>query len=205
MHHISSTRKEERRAICSAGVFLKTIEDFHLLISKDVKGSTISIGREMKKMKISNHLTVRTLSSGTAKAVTQGTEDATKWNECLAPGAFAMIHRYFFDSNLRSELGLPNSSSWGRLWSNICIVGNFFMSLKQIQIGHGLQVINEQHYLRMSWADECVPMMSDFTRGWYNDIKDKITPDRHFLYASPGMLMGMLNAGSTTLGLIAQK
>lgn len=135
-------------------MFLKVIEDLHLLISSDVKGSTISIGGEMKKMKIANHLTVRSLAGGTAPFVTQGTEDATKWNERLAPGAFASMHKYLFDSELRADLGLPCPSSWGKLWSSLAITGNFFMSMKEIQIGAGLQVRNETHYSRMKWIDE---------------------------------------------------
>lgn len=126
--------KKDRRAIWSAGMFLrmflKVIEDLHLLISSDVKGSTISICGDLKKMKIANHLTVRSLAGGTAPFVTQGTEDATKWNECLAPGAFAMMHRYLFDSVTRTSLGLPSPSSWDKLWSSIVVVGNLFMSMK---------------------------------------------------------------------------
>lgn len=194
--------KKDRRAICSAGMFLrmflKVIEDLHLLISSDVKGSTISIGGEMKKMKIDNHLTVRSLAGDTAPFVTQGTEDATKWNECLAPGAFAMMHRYLFDSDTRTSLGLPCPSSWGKLWSSLTVVGNFFMSMKEIQIGAGLQVRNDTHYSRLNWIDKHIPMMSAETKEWYEEIKDKITEDRKYFKASPGMLMGMLNAGSTT-------
>lgn len=200
--------KKDRRAIWSAGMFLrmflKVIEDLHLLISSDVKGSTISISGDIKKMKIANHLTVRSLAGGTAPFVTQGTEDATKWNECLAPCDFATMHRYLFDSVTRTSLGLPSPSSWGKLWSSIAVVGNFFMSMKEIQIGSGLQVRNETHYSRMKWIDEHIPMMSKETREWYEEIKDKITNDRKYFRASPGMLMGMLNAGSTTLGLITQ-
>lgn len=157
-----------RRAICSAGMFLrmflKVIEDLHLLISTDDKGSTISIGGELKKMKIANHLTVRSLAGGKAPFVTQGTEDATKWNECLAPGTFAMMHRYLVDSETRTSLGLPSPSSWGKLWSSLAVVGNFFMSLKEIQIGSGLQVRNDTHSSRMKWIDEHIPKMSNETR-----------------------------------------
>lgn len=35
-------------------------------------------------------------------------------------------------------------------------------------------------------------------------MSDKITKDREYFKASPDMLMGILNAGSTTLGLITQ-
>lgn len=115
-----------------------------------------------------------------------------------------MMHRYLFDAETRTNLGLPCPSSWGKLWSSIAVVGNFFMSLKEIQIGSGLQVRNGTHYSRMRWIDEHIPMMSEETKEWYLDIKDKITEDRRYFKASPGMLMGMLNAGSTTLGLITQ-
>lgn len=195
--------KKDRLAICSAGMFLrmflKVIEDLHLLISTDDKGSTISIGGELKKMKIANHLTVGSLAGGgTAPFVTQGTEDATKWNECLPPGAFTMMHRYLVDSETRTSLGLPSPSSWGKLWSSLAVGGNFFMSLKEIQIGSGLQVRNDTHYSRMKWIDEHIPMMSNETREWYEEIKDIITDDRKYFRASPGVLMGMLNADSTT-------
>lgn len=61
-------------------MFLKIIEDFHLKIAEEVKGSAISIGGELKKMKITNHLSIKNLEDTTAMASTQGTEDATKWN-----------------------------------------------------------------------------------------------------------------------------
>lgn len=65
-------------------------------------------------------------------------------------------------------------------------------------------VVDDKHYSKLIWTNDCVPKMSQFTREWYLDVQNKITPDRQFLYASPVMLMGMLNAGSTTLGLLAQ-
>lgn len=93
----------------------------------------------------------------------QGTEDATKWNECLAPGAFALMHRYLFDTDPRVKMGLL-APSWGKLWSSLAITGNFFMSLKEIQIGQGLQIMNEKRYSRLRWIDDHVPMMSERTR-----------------------------------------
>lgn len=73
-------------------MFLKVIEDFHLKMT-EVKGPTISIGGEMKKMKITNHLSIKNLKNNIALASTQGTEDATKWNEALAPSPFALMHK----------------------------------------------------------------------------------------------------------------
>lgn len=40
------------------------------------------------------------------------------------------------------------------------------------------------------------------TLEWYLKLKDQITDDRRFLRSSPGMLMGMLNAASPTVGII---
>lgn len=72
--------KLKRRAIASPNMikrmFFKIIEQFHLDLSKDLQGSTISIGGVEKKRKI-----VTTLSSATTLAPTkikkQATQDAT--------------------------------------------------------------------------------------------------------------------------------
>lgn len=63
---------------------------------------------------------------------------------------------------------------------------------------------NGSSYSRMRWIDDHIPMMSEITRERYLDTKDKLRSDTQYFRASPGMLMGMLNAGSTTLGLITQ-
>lgn len=155
-------------------------------------------------MKITNHLSVKNLRNKPASASAQGTEDATKWNETLAPAAFALMHKYLFDGDVQTRLMLPQTNQWGELFKKIAITENMIMSIKQIQIGHGLQVISEKFYSRLKWVDEQEGMMSAHTLKWYTSIKERIDPDREFLNASPGMLMGMLNAGSTTLGLLPQ-
>lgn len=68
-------------------------------------GSTISIGGEEKKMKITETFSTWSIDGGSAVEHTQGTEDATKWNECLAPVAFVLTHIYFFNNNIRRKLG----------------------------------------------------------------------------------------------------
>lgn len=114
------------------------------------------------------------------------------------------MHKYLFDDRIRIELKKPKATQWGKLFSQIAIMGNFIMAVKQIQIGMGLQVISDIQYSRLRWIDEHIPMMSEFTAEWYTAIRHKIDEDREFLNASPGMLMGMLIAGSTTLGLLPQ-
>lgn len=67
--------------------------------ARDVKLWTISRGEE-KKMEITQHLLTKNLETRDAGCITQKTEDATKWNECLAPSAFALMHIYLFDDNI---------------------------------------------------------------------------------------------------------
>lgn len=47
-----------------------------------------------------------------------------------------------------------------------------------------------------------MPRMNTVTKEWYTKTNHLITYDRKFMKCSPGMLMGMLNAASTTLGVI---
>lgn len=44
--------------------------------------------------------------------------------------------------------------------------------------------------------------MNEETKEWYLKLNSKITEDRRYVRSSPGMLMGMLNAASTTVGLL---
>nr|QMP82355.1 polymerase PB1 [Dermapteran orthomyxo-related virus OKIAV170] len=196
--------KKDRRAIASANMFLRVylffIEEFHLKLSKILPGSTISIGGEEKKAKISS--TLNNVGNATIFGEgLQGTEDATKWNECLAPSAFAMMHKYFFDKGLRNKLSLQPPSKNGLLFSKIARVGNFLMSMKTIQMGCGPLGISDRFYNNLEWDDRNLQRYNEFTREWYNQVKDK--KEGCYYRASPGMLMGMLNAGSTTLGLLA--
>lgn len=199
--------KMDRRAIASAGmglrVFFHAIEEFHLALAKHMEGSTISIGGEEKKAKIAANLATDQLEEGRSTVSCQGTEDASKWNECLAPSAFAIMHTYFFDDGLRQMLNLPRPNENGKLLSKIMCAGNFIMSVKQVQLGQGVQVHNGSQYSRIKWIPEHKKHMNVKTREWFEKVESKITPNGRFLNASPGMLMGMLNAGSTTLGLLA--
>jgi hypothetical protein len=90
--------KKDRRAIASGTMFLRAflhiMELNSLKLSEHLPGSTISIGGEEKKAKITNNLEECMLSNGIATHICQGTEDATKWNECLSPGIFALTHIY---------------------------------------------------------------------------------------------------------------
>ncbi|CAH0397660.1 unnamed protein product [Chilo suppressalis] len=198
--------KKDRRAIASATMllrpFLHIIESFHLELSKGLMGSTISIGGEEKKAKITSNMEVTALDTELANHVSQGTEDATKWNECLSPAIFYLMHHYMFEPSLRVANLVPLHSRMGILFLSICKYGHLFQSWKRIQIGPGPIVKNKDSYTRILWVDEHEKSMNERTKSWYIKLKDKITEDRKYFMSSPGMLMGMLNAASTTIGLL---
>lgn len=135
--------KLKRRAIASPNMikrmFFKIIEQFHLDLSKDLQGSTISIGGEEKKRKI-----VTNLSSATTLAPTkikkQATQDATKWNECLSPECFLMMHRTFFDESVRIELNLPKPTDMETLFLRMCEASHLILANKRITFGEDNQV-----------------------------------------------------------------
>lgn len=133
---------------------------------------------------------------------TQGTEDATKWNECVSPAAFATMHFILFEDSTRIKMGLPISNENGKLFSEIAILCNFFQAWKEIQLGPGVIVEGKGTYARLEWKPEDRLKMNTRTRAWYDKLCDKISDDGLFVQSSPGMLMGMLNAGSTTLGML---
>ncbi|PNF26221.1 hypothetical protein B7P43_CG03716, partial [Cryptotermes secundus] len=113
------------------------------------------------------------------------------------------MHYYLFDKATRSKLRLPAPSQNGELFQKIAVSGNFIMSMKTVQIGPGVVISNEDTFRRIKWNDDDTQNTSLKTKTWYNDVKHLVTKDRRHLRASPRMLMGMLNAGSTTLGLLA--
>uniref|UniRef100_A0A1Y1MFN4 Uncharacterized protein n=1 Tax=Photinus pyralis TaxID=7054 RepID=A0A1Y1MFN4_PHOPY len=130
--------KKDRRAIASGNMilrmFLHIIEEFHLALAKRIEGATISIGGEEKKQKISNNMSTATLPHGPSVTICQGTEDATKWNECLSPSFFALIHKYMFDSSTRIRNALPPTNEMGKLFQKIALAGNFLLSMKKVQL-----------------------------------------------------------------------
>lgn len=89
--------KKDRRAIESANTilraFLYIIDEFHLELGKHISEMTISVGGEEKKAKITNVMNASHLGHPSHSIQAQGTEDTTKWNECLSPELFAILHK----------------------------------------------------------------------------------------------------------------
>lgn len=106
---------------------LKIIEEFHLRLSNRIPGSTISIGGEEKKKKIANELDQSTtIEMSAAQSFSlQATEDATKWNECLNPMLFAIVHYVLFGPSNREKLHLPLPSDEQLVFKKVMMMAVF--------------------------------------------------------------------------------
>nr|QIJ70032.1 PB1 [Splett orthomyxo-like virus] len=194
----------ERRAISSPPMgfraFQLIIEDFHLKLGKRIKGSTISIGGDEKKMKIINTMNSANIDAESIRTL-QATQDATKWNECLSAGGFGMMSKTLFDNQVRKEMNLPEVTSNERLFNEICMAGHFFLSIKRIWLGNGLQGCSESFHGEIPICKENFEKFNEKTKMWVS--KSIPLLEGNYLSASGGMLMGMHNAASTTMGLLS--
>nr|AJG39095.1 PB1 [Wuhan Mosquito Virus 7] len=198
--------KMDRRAIASPSIplrmLLKIVEEFHLKLGKKIPGSTISIGGEEKKRKIITELaSIADDQMVSTTSEVQGTEDAKKWNECLNPKLFYMVHELFFNDKLRGELGLPPANGELRALANLCSITFFYMLIKRIHMGAGPLLVNEDFYTRKQWHQIKLEEMSPYNQEWFRGCM-ALMDDEDYLKSSPGFLMGMLNAASTTIGLL---
>nr|CAD7579863.1 unnamed protein product [Timema californicum] len=119
-------------------------------------------------------MSVATLSSGPVGLARQGTEDATKWNECLSPSLFALMHKYFFDDDTRTRMCLPLANEYGKLFSKIACTGNFLMSMKEIQLRQGAIIFNDHERGRLQWKKEWIYKMNNYTKSWFEEALPKI-------------------------------
>nr|UUT42600.1 MAG: polymerase PB1 [Orthomyxoviridae sp.] len=197
--------KLERRAIASANMILRAhlfiVEKFHLILSKPLEGSIIGCGGDEKKNKILLSLDSVRSFPGQDSVVLQATEDVTKFNECLAPECFALFHDLILDPMIREENGLPELGPEMSYLRRIFRHTFFLLAKKRIWLGKGHTVSNSTSATHMLWEEGCIHMMNETTREWYLKAKDSI--HNGYLTAPYGMLMGMLNAASTTMALAA--
>nr|UYL95483.1 MAG: polymerase basic 1 protein [Tongren Ortho tick virus 1] len=197
--------KLERRAIASANMVLRAhlfiVEKFHLLLSKPLEGSIIGCGGDEKKNKILLSLDSVKSFPGEEAVVLQATEDVTKFNECLAPECFALFHDILLDPTIREENNLPELGPEMAYLRKIFRHTFFLLAKKRIWLGKGHTVSNDKNATHMLWEEGCVHMMNSVTKEWFLKAKDSI--QNGYLTAPYGMLMGMLNAASTTMALSA--
>nr|QPZ88434.1 putative polymerase PB1 [Soybean thrips quaranja-like virus 2] len=195
--------KLKRRAICSANMILRMyfeiIERFHLSLGKVIRGSTISKGGVDKQNKIMEGLSSLVKQSMTMLA----TEDATKWNECLSPACFLVMHNMFLSTYYREEMGLESKLTYedSNTLLEIFNTGIYLLSKKRIFIGQGHVLENGEFFSRHKWYEVDTSCLNAHTREWYEEIR-KDLDSRDCIYSPYGMLMGMLNGASTTYGLV---
>nr|QWC36498.1 PB1 [Bemisia tabaci Quaranja-like virus 3] len=196
--------KLKRRAICSANMILRMyfdiIENFHLELSKVIKGSTIALGGIEKQKAI--EIGLNAMDPGEVNIL--ATEDATKWNECLSASGFFLMHYVFFNKEERERQEMPSdlSDEDSALIEEIFHTGIFLLSKKRVHLGHGHIVELGENFSRFDWREVPMEMLNENTRQWFEKIKPDLD-SRNCVYSPFGMLMGMLNAGSTTYGLLA--
>nr|DBA44211.1 TPA_asm: polymerase PB1 [Orthomyxo-like virus forcipomyiae] len=195
--------KKDRRAIASPNIilraFLEIVEDFHLELGKNILSSTISVGGDKKKNKILAALSLISESYIFQKTA-QSTQDATKWNECLSPELFAVFAIMMFDKDVRCSFSKQSNENID-LFYNICLTSHTLLALKRIHIGEMPIVSDEFVFSRPEFTEENIEMFNEKTQKWMKSlIPFKIGP---YIESSNGMLMGMHNALSTTVGLAA--
>nr|QED21504.1 PB1 [Lestrade virus] len=192
---------QKRRAIASPNMilrmFLAIIEEFHLELGKVTEGSTISIGGEAKKQKITAVLGAASLLSTPRPHILQATQDATKFNECMSASAFEVTNKTLFCPEVRQSLGLPPPRANGTLFSRISSIGNFLIAIKRINMGPGPIAYSECSYNRLRWMPDHIPRMNQFTQSWFRDCLPLLMGEGQLL-ASSGMLMGMCNGAAST-------
>ncbi|KAL1463811.1 hypothetical protein WDU94_015520 [Cyamophila willieti] len=183
-------------------MYLHIFEDFYLAIGREISGSTISIGGEEKKKKITTELCqAETVARGVREYKLQSTQDATKWNECLSADLFALFHMVLFSTEVRDKLDFPHPSSHEKLFRDICLHGHFILAIKRIALVEAPIMRGEGTFNRPDWDDITPERLNEtFKLVWEEMNKYR---KGMYLESSPGMLMGMHNALSTTLALAA--
>lgn len=126
--------KLQRRAIASANiilrVFLYAIEEMHLSLSKEMFGSTIGVGAEEKKRRITTTMQSGLINHPDMTHQAQSTQDATKWNECMSADLFSLLHLTFFDPKVRSEMDLPEITNDEMAFATTALLGTICLLVK---------------------------------------------------------------------------
>lgn len=76
------------------------------------------------------------------------------------------------------------------------------LAIKRVKLGECPIFYNELFFNRPKWSMKILERMNNPSRDLYARVLDKVE-EKIFVRSSPGMLMGMFNAASTTLGSIS--
>nr|APG77890.1 polymerase PB1 [Hubei orthomyxo-like virus 2] len=198
--------KKDRRAIASANsmlrLLLKIVEEFSLTLCNDIPGATISIGGDEKKRKITTELSGGTSDMQDANYIQlQGTEDATKWNECMSPLMFAIIFNVFLSNKTRVEAGISPINEELTILNDIFMLCFMIMGIKRIHLGTTPLMTDGTTHSRPEWFNVKLEQFNKKNQELMEPVWHLIDKEG-YMEASPGFLMGMLNAASTIVGLL---
>ncbi|UPT53748.1 MAG: polymerase PB1 [Bactrocera tryoni orthomyxo-like virus] len=112
---------------------------------------------------------------------------------------FSLVHEIFFKQQNSYDSKDTELNDAKKLMVKISRFTFFLMSIKRIHLGPGLLIGNDQFYNRKDWSDYTKDELNEKTWEWLSKVK---ISDNNYIEASPGFLMGMLNAASTTVGLL---
>lgn len=88
------------------------------------------------------------------------------------------------------------------LFLRMCEASHWILANKRITLGEGPTAVNEFSQNRLRWREEDIHRMKSKTKDRFTESLEYLE-ENEFMFASPGMLMGMHNAASTTLALAA--
>jgi hypothetical protein len=72
--------------------------------------------------------------------------------------------------------------------------------MKKIHLSKGCLIEDAKSFTRLEWKARFLSRMNNVTEDWMRKAANLIKGN--YMLASPGMLMGMLNAASTTIGML---
>lgn len=175
------------RAIASANpilrMFLYAIEEFHLRLSKLMMGSTIGVGGEEKKKRISLSMQTAMVNHPDMTDRVQSTQDAQKWNECLSADLFCLLHETYSNATLREVMEMDPSTEVEKTFLNICRSGHFLLACKMITLGEGPICYNDKVFNRPSWTAGNLHRFNQKTQQWFQQCIPYMHKQTNYLQA----------------------
>lgn len=98
-------------------------------------------------------------------------------------------------------MNLPPPSEYDRFFLDLCRIGHFIVACKIITLGEGPICYHQGLFNRPDWILENIYRFNTTTQTWFRRAIPLLVKGTNYINASPGMLMGMHNALSTTVGL----
>lgn len=186
-HYSEGAVQNSRRLSSRAGADTGWVNDF------DRRGG------DEKKAKIGGMLPKAVLPG--ESWTLQGTQDATKWNECMSPQGLALLCLVMFAKIERKKANQEEPNKVEKVFLYISLFAFYYLARKRVLMGEGPAAFGNKTTCRLKWINEDLLKMNTETQAKFRQVEDKI--EGQYIVAMTGMLMGMFNAASTTYALVA--